>query len=209
MHTSNLILFARAPVYGAVKQRLAKDIGKQAALDFYRETLSSLLQRLRTGPWDLHVSVATPGNEHDPLFQSLPTTVQPDGDLGYRMRSELSRFNGSNRIIIGTDIPAIRPIHLQEGFDALEQNGMVFGPATDGGFWLVGCARSMTLDTDADTGFMKNVRWSSPDALADTLTTLPSELPVAMVATLSDVDDGDAYRKFVQSTGSNRDGPPC
>lgn len=201
MPTNHLILFARAPVYGAVKQRLAKDIGEQAALEFYRETLSSLIHRLQSGPWELHVSVATVGDEQHPVFQALPTTVQPEGDLGFRMRSVLSSFNNSNRIIIGSDIPAIETSHLQVAFDSLHNHDMVFGPATDGGFWLVGCAESVPLNND--TAFMKNVRWSSRDALEDTLATVPAGLQVTKVATLSDVDDGDAYQKIIRSTGLN------
>jgi len=208
MHTNHVILFARAPVYGAVKQRLARDIGKQAALDFYRDTLSSLMQRLQHGPWQLHVSVAASGDEKDPLFQSIPTTPQPEGDLGFRMYSVLERFNGSNRIIIGSDIPAIESSHLQNAFDALRCHDMVFGPATDGGFWLVGCANSLNLNSstrsvNTHTAFMKNVRWSSSNALTDTLATVPAGLQVGKVATLSDVDDGEAYQKFVHSTSFN------
>jgi len=147
-------------VYGAVKQRLARDIGKQLALDFYRETLTSLIQRLQAGPWELHLSVATKGDEQDPLFQGMPVTVQPEGDLGFRMQSELGQFNGSNRIIIGSDIPEIEVSHLQEAFDSLARH--------------------------------------------DLLATLPVGSSFAKVATLADVDDGDAYRKFIDASGSGK-----
>ena len=191
-------------MYGAVKQRLAKDIGKQAALEFYYETLSSLIPRLHGGPWELRLSVATKGDEHDQLFQNMSATVQADGDLGFRMQSELSRLNGSNRIIIGSDIPDIESSHVQTAFDSLVDHDMVFGPATDGGFWLVGCANSFHVDYAIHSTFMKNVRWSTQYALADTLATLPDDTKVGKVATLSDVDDGDGYRKFIDAAGSGK-----
>lgn len=198
-HSNQLILFARAPVYGAVKTRLAKDIGNQPALDFYRRTLTALIQRLQSGPWELCLSVATKGDEQHELFQNMTVTVQPDGDLGFRMQSELERFHGSNRIIIGSDIPGIECSHLQRAFDSLARHDMVFGPAYDGGFWLVGCASGFDTDFATCSTFMKNVRWSTEYALADTLATLPVGTEVAKVATLSDVDDGDSYRKFIEA----------
>jgi len=191
-------------VYGAVKQRLAKDIGKQAALDFYRDTLTSLIRRLQAGPWQLHISVATQGDEQDPIFQSLSVSVQPHGDLGLRMRSALNSFHGLNRIIIGSDIPDIEVVDVQCAFDSLSRHDMVFGPAHDGGFWLVGCSGSSKLNSATHPAFLKNVRWSTQYALADTLATLPAGTEVARVATLPDIDDGDSYRKLMDRAGSSQ-----
>jgi len=75
---------------------------------------------------------------------------------------------------------------------------MVFGPATDGGFWLVGCAKAF----NPISPFMENVRWSSAEALSDTRATLPEDVKVAEVVTLSDIDDGEAYHKFMCSANS-------
>ena len=58
MHNQQqLIVFARAPEYGLVKRRLAADIGKQQALDFYTKTLKTLLEQMDGGHW--HLTVAT------------------------------------------------------------------------------------------------------------------------------------------------------
>ena len=86
-------------------------------------------------------------------------------------------------MIVGTDVPGIRPAHIAEAFRLLGRHDAVFGPATDGGYWLVGLRRRPRVLRP-----FANVRWSSPHALADTLANLEGRT-VAFVATLSDVDE--------------------
>src|SRR3546814_16124850 len=66
-------------------------------------------------------------------------------------------------VIIGTDIPDIRPRHAAAAFRALGRHDAVFGPAADGGYWLVGLRRRPTIPRAFD-----GVRWSTEHALADT-----------------------------------------
>lgn len=190
-----LIIFARAPNYGEVKQRLARDIGKAEALRFYEATLAALISNLKAGPWSLCVSVATPEAQAHPAFANVDTICQPEGDLGVRMKSALDAFAGSGkaRIIVGSDIPSITRTHISNAFYALTTNDLVFGPAKDGGFWLVGCASSYPRPSSGYENVMKNVRWSTDQALADTLDSVPSHNRVALIDTLSDVDDGNSY----------------
>lgn len=196
-NANHLIIFARAPVYGGVKQRLAHDIGQSAALEFYTDTLTALIARLKNGPWCLSVSVATPGDQHHAAFAGIEAAEQPPGDLGVRMRSVLDSYPGCHRIIIGSDIPGIEPEHVQHAFASLKNHDLVFGPATDGGFWLVGCSADQPAGVQADQLFMSNVRWSGCHALEDTLRTLAPHKRVATACTLSDVDDGHAYREYM------------
>lgn len=198
-NTNHLIIFARAPVYGRVKQRLANEIGKSAALEFYHNTLTALISRLRHGPWQLSVSVATPGDQQHEVFKHLKTSEQPPGDLGERMRSVLESYTSSNRIIIGSDIPGIEQEHVQRAFALLDNHDVVFGPATDGGFWLVGCSQAQAVFESADQLFMSGVRWSGCHALADTLKTLSPDKRVATAGTLSDVDDLQSYQHYCEA----------
>ena len=86
-------------------------------------------------------------------------------------------------LLIGSDIPAIdRPI-LARAFRALQGNDLVFGPATDGGFWLVGARTGARFPRRGFHG----VRWSHPGTLADTLQRLGRHR-IALTAALSDVD---------------------
>ena len=86
-------------------------------------------------------------------------------------------------MLIGGDIPGITPKIIQDAFKKLADHDCVFGPATDGGFWLVGMRRVGPLPVD----LFKDVRWSCKDTLTDTLGTL-GNASVAFAATLRDVD---------------------
>jgi hypothetical protein len=94
-------------------------------------------------------------------------------------------------VLIGGDIPAVGPRHIAAAFEALGRAEAVFGPAADGGFWLVGFARRGRR-LDPFTG----VRWSSAHALADTLARLPKDARVALAETLEDVDDAASYARW-------------
>jgi hypothetical protein len=95
-------------------------------------------------------------------------------------------------VIVGSDIPDIAPAHIARAFAALGDHDFVFGPAADGGFWLVGARRRPAVPA----GLFDGVRWSTPHALADTLAGLPKTARVAMIATLDDVDDGAAWQRW-------------
>jgi glycosyltransferase A (GT-A) superfamily protein (DUF2064 family) len=86
-------------------------------------------------------------------------------------------------VIVGTDIPALRPAHIAKAFSCIGRHDAVFGPARDGGYWLVGLRRRPRV-----VRAFGGVRWSSAYALADTLANIEG-LRIAYLATLSDVDD--------------------
>src|SRR6266849_887762 len=87
---------------------------------------------------------------------------------------------------------AIRPAHIAASFRALGDHQAVFGPAADGGYWLVGLRRRPCLPRR----LFERVRWSSEHALADTLAGLPKGLSVAWLETLEDVDDARAHARW-------------
>jgi len=85
----------------------------------------------------------------------------------------------------------MRPSHIARAFALLGQHDLVFGPASDGGFWLVGARRSRPLPL----GLFAKVRWSTQHALADTLATIPQGYATAIADTLDDVDDVEALAR--------------
>ena len=112
---------------------------------------------------------------------------QATGDLGQRMAAALARApRHGSAIIVGSDIPAITAAHIRAAFESLGRHDVVFGPATDGGYWLVGVRRG--LPEAAVRHLFDAVRWSSGDALADTVRNVPNEWRVGYVETLRDVD---------------------
>lgn len=180
-----LILFARAPRLGAGKRRLARDIGALEALRFERVMLARSLRRLgRDRRWRLRLAV-TPDHAAWHWRDAYP---QGGGELGERMRRALASCPRGPAMLVGSDIPGLSPAHIAAAFALLGRHDVVFGPASDGGFWLVGARHRMP-----DFG---EVRWSTRHALEDVLANLPRSLSVGFAATLDDVDDGAAYRRL-------------
>jgi uncharacterized protein len=194
-----LVLFVRAPALGHGKRRLARDIGETAALRFERLMITRLVRRLASDPrWELRIAVTPDRACRDvPSWRRGVAAVgQGRGDLGARMRRAIAAAPRGPVVLIGSDIPAIRAAHLAAAFRLLGHHDLVFGPAADGGFWLVGARRRPRLPC-----LFADVRWSGPHALADTLAGLPAAVSVGFVDTLDDVDDGGAYRRLHPNCG--------
>lgn len=184
-----LVIFAKQPVLGAVKSRLAADIGWTDATRWYRAHLERLVRRLAGDPrWRTIVALAPDRAMASPhlIFRRMNVAgvaAQGPGDLGVRMGRVLRQAAPGPVIIVGSDIPAIRPAHIEAAFRALGAEDYVFGPAADGGYWLVG-AKGLRRDR----GLFDHVRWSTAFALADTLANIEGGRSVAFVETLRDVD---------------------
>ncbi|MDA0787020.1 MAG: DUF2064 domain-containing protein, partial [Proteobacteria bacterium] len=142
----HLVIFARTPRRGAVKRRLAADIGDGPALAFYRRTLHDVTRRLGADPrWRTWLAV-TPDTDATrpglwPAVPGMQVIPQGRGDLGVRMARPMMTLPPGPVLIVGTDIPDITRGHIADGFAALGTHDFVFGPAADGGYWLVGARR--------------------------------------------------------------------
>lgn len=193
----HVVLFAKAPVLGRVKQRLARDIGPVAAASFYRTTLARVARRIGQDPrWTTWLA-ATPD-------RALTASVWPrdlagiarfgqgPGDLGQKMARALRRLPPGPALIVGGDIPDLNAGHIAAAFRALRAAEFVFGPAEDGGYWLVGARRGAR---PLPPGLFRGVRWSTSDALADSLAAVGPNR-VALVDRLADVDDGAALARW-------------
>ncbi len=193
----HLVVFARAPRRGAVKRRLAAAIGDRAAHRFYVDTTRALLRRLGRDPrWRLVLAVTPDGFARRGRFwpQGVARMPQGTGDLGARMARVFARLPPGPAVIVGSDIPAIVPAHVAAAFAALGTAEAVFGPAADGGYWLVGLARRRAPGALARRLF-RGVRWSTAQALADTRANLPPGAEAEPLAVLEDVDDAAALRR--------------
>jgi uncharacterized protein len=184
---NHLVAFVKAPRLGRVKSRLARDIGAVAAWHFYRTTMTSVLRKLDgSGRWLKWLAVTPDPAAAEPVLwpRGWRRIPQGQGDLGARMGRVMRTLPPGPVVIIGTDVPGIRSRHIAQAFRALGRQEAVFGPAPDGGYWLVGLRRRPRRPE-----IFGDVRWSTPTALADTLASLP-EPDVAMLETLHDVDTG-------------------
>lgn len=188
-----LVVFARAPALGRVKRRLADGIGANAALVFYRRSLARVLRRIaRDRRWQTQLAVTPDRSARRARLWPMALARRPQGagDLGARMARALGRGPAGPVIIVGADIPGLDAANVWRAFRALDRAEFVFGPAEDGGYWLIGCRRR-PLPRD----LFAKVRWSTPHALADTLANLERRR-VALVDRLADVDDAAAYRRW-------------
>ncbi|WP_119422655.1 TIGR04282 family arsenosugar biosynthesis glycosyltransferase [Desertibaculum subflavum] len=180
----HLAIFLRAPELGRGKRRLARDIGDLAALRFQRAQMARLRPLVRDRRWSATLWV-TP--DRAALRLGRP---QGRGDLGQRMARPFRRLPPGPVVLIGADIPELNAGHVWAAFRALGGSEAVFGPATDGGYWLVGLSPRARRRPP-----FRGVAWSTEHALADTLRQL-NGAKVAQLAPLSDIDTGADFRAW-------------
>ena len=192
-----LVVMAKQPVGGRVKTRLANGIGMAAAVNFHRHAVGTLVGRMAADPRWLTALAVSP--DFSVFSKDWPAGTarfgQLRGDLGERMQRIMTRLPPGPVVIIGTDIPRICPGDIQAAFRALGNHDAVFGPAGDGGYWLVGLKRFPRVLRP-----FGNVRWSSAFAMADTVASLPGKR-IAYLRTLEDVDTAEEYARQHNSSG--------
>ena len=187
MTRGTLIVFLKSPRAGRVKTRLGREIGIGRAAVLFRRMTEITLREARKGLWRPVLAIDS-GTEPFSLPLVWKTqfdcVAQARGDLGARMATAMRVAVGGPIVIIGADAPQLRAAHLKEAFRSLGAADAVFGPAHDGGYWLIGVARRRRAPD-----LFNGVRWSSPHALGDTIATLPPDFLIAYLPVLHDVDD--------------------
>ncbi len=187
MKPQTLIIMLKLPRPGRVKTRLGRDIGMVAAAWWFRHQSGALIRRLRDPRWRIVLAVApdVEGLTSRCWPGDLMRMAQGRGDIGQRMIRAL-RFVPVGRVcLVGADIPGMTRAHVDRAFAALGGKDVVFGPAVDGGFWLVGVRHGCGVPK----GMFEGVRWSGPDTLKDSLAALRGKR-VALADRLADVDTG-------------------
>jgi rSAM/selenodomain-associated transferase 1 len=181
---NTVIVFARAPRLGTVKRRLARGIGERSALRFHTRTLIDLMRGLLRDRTFRTVLALSPDGAKDRLPVRAPRMPQGGGDIGKRMDRVFRRYRKGNVAVIGSDIPDASAADLRSAFKVLGRHDAVFGPAEDGGYWLV------ALGPRRPAQPFVNARWSTEHALADTLRNFRGRR-VAHGRVLRDVDTVD------------------
>ncbi|PHS40556.1 MAG: hypothetical protein COA91_03990 [Robiginitomaculum sp.] len=188
-----LFIFAKAPRLGLVKTRLAADVGHVHAWRIYRAMTATILREMQDPRWQTILYVTPDPYTNDSFGglwpERLPRLAQPGGDLTPRS-ARLFTHKGPT-IIIGTDTPAMKRRHIAAGFKALKRNDAVIGPATDGGFWLLG------LNAPARPGLFEGIRWSHQHTCKDMCAAIDGA--IAYLPSLTDVDDLAGHRTWLTS----------
>ena len=178
-----LAVFARAPVLGKVKSRLAISIGEHAALNCYRKLLDNTVEAVM--PFESEIWIA---GDPDELSWARGLTVrrQGIGDLGIRM---LAAFTDGVNVLVGTDIPAISARYIERAFAMMEEHDIVVGPTEDGGYWL------LAMHEPHETLFHE-IEWGTNSVLTSTLVRAQN-LSVGLCDVLWDVDVEEDYRRWL------------
>lgn len=195
MTQNHLIIFVKNPVAGQVKTRIARTVGDEKAVAVYRELLrhtQAITQPLPDRRIVYYGDFINPDdgwNGYEKQLQRSPA------DLGERMLDAFRRefAAGAGRVvIIGSDCLALTSDHIRLAFDALSQTDIVIGPATDGGYYLLGM-------TQLHSFLFENMPWSQPELFQLTeLAILQNGLTLKLLETLTDIDEWADYQRATQ-----------
>jgi rSAM/selenodomain-associated transferase 1 len=192
MMRGTLIVFLKSPRAGRVKTRLGREVGMGRAAMLFRRMTEITLRETRNGSWRTVLAIEPPAELHANASlwgYNCPRVAQAPGDLGARMAAAMRAVAAGPVVIIGADAPGLRARRIADAFAALGSADAVFGPAEDGGYWLIGLARRRPAPRLFD-----GVRWSSSHALADSIASLPPSFATAFLPVLRDIDDAKDLR---------------
>ena len=189
---SIVLVFAKAPISGTVKTRLAFVIGNKKALWIYTKLLYKTDSELKKLSQDVVVFYhGEPSTLFKKIFLAFQKKIQLGEDLGERMQSafQWGFDKGYEKIlIIGTDLWDLSKPLLENAFKQLDSNDYVIGPASDGGYYLLGCKKfTKHLFTEK--------KWGSPEVYHQTV----KELMGKSVAILDEKKDIDTLEDLEQS----------
>ncbi|MGD2119592.1 MAG: TIGR04282 family arsenosugar biosynthesis glycosyltransferase [Chromatiales bacterium] len=165
---ARILIFARAPVAGQVKTRLAADIGAERAAQLYRELLQHTLEVAVAARLCPVVCYCDPDCQHE-FFQEwrergVLLADQQGDDLGERMQHALQQQlqEAGHAVLVGSDCPVLQQRHLQLAFDGLQDRQAVIAGAEDGGYALIGLK-------SAPREIFSGIEWSGSGVLQQTL----------------------------------------
>jgi len=190
--TEHLLVLTRFPAPGRAKTRFIPLLGPDGAADLSRRLSEHTVAVARAWcagdpdrTFTVHITGADPNACRCWLGDDLKYESQGDGDLGVRMDRALSGalISGAVRtVLVGCDCPRNDVANLERAFARLVDHDLVLGPATDGGYYLIGttCPRPTLF---------QGLAWGTSEVLSGTLVRAEHEgLRTATLATLPDVD---------------------
>lgn len=186
-----LLVFAKAPRAGSVKTRLARDLGETRATRLYRRIGRQVVDQVRSGAYRTRICFTPPDARAELASwlgeEALEFEPQSSGDLGARMCSAFRQaFTCTDRVcIVGTDAPDVHRALVEEALARLDSADAVFGPARDGGYYLLALRRPAPE-------LFREIPWSTPRVLELSLQRAEAlGLRVAMLPVLNDIDRVD------------------
>ncbi|MDJ0555696.1 MAG: TIGR04282 family arsenosugar biosynthesis glycosyltransferase [Microcoleaceae cyanobacterium MO_207.B10] len=191
MNHQHLIIFTRYPEPGKTKTRLIPALGKEGAANLQRQMTEQTVAKVKQLQDEISLSfeIRFVGGDiqliKNWLGSDLKYQEQGEGDLGDRLiRAFQAAFKKSNKyvVIIGIDCPKLSSNIISEAFEKLTKNDLVIGPATDGGYYLIGLSKFIPE-------LFKEINWGSSQVLEKTVKLAELlGLVFAYLPPLSDID---------------------
>ena len=209
MVVGTVLVFLKYPEPGRVKTRLAAACGADRAAALYREWIGAVLAKLQPVRERSALVGFFDGAPPDRFSRWVPLVdewvPQPAGDLGARLETGFAAAHrrGGPVVAVGTDCLELDSGLVDEAFALLAVRDAVFGPAADGGYYLVGTACHLA-------GFFDGIRLSTPHALADHRARCSEwGWSVGLLRELRDIDSWDDWRAHLdrQAAGADGSGP--
>ncbi len=173
----------RYPVAGTTKTRLIPALGASGAAHVSKKLTEHALQHARQSGYPLALHGTGASRQTLEQWLGTPCQLQQGEDLGARMRraiAEAAATGATRLILMGSDCPALTTEIICEGFALLDSHDVVFGPAVDGGYYLIGM-RALHQQLFDD------MSWSHDQVLAQSLTRLGT-LSHGLLPPLHDID---------------------
>ena len=163
-------VFAKQPIPGTVKTRLAAETDDDFAANLYAAFLNDLVERFENAADRRILGFADNGEHTVDFFNLLAKDAyqvwqQPDGALGVRILEYFKQHRQSDDdriVLIGSDSPTLPKQLIDEAFETLLSRDVVIGPATDGGYYLIGLSKP-------PGELFKNIEWSGSRVLSQTV----------------------------------------
>ncbi len=202
--SQRLLVFARLPELGRVKTRLAADLGDERALAVYATMLRDLIAGIGSSTPDTEIEFLWPptpsanGAALRAAFAHHSVAMQTGTHLGDRLSMALSErffFHRTEKIIaIGVDDPSLSRTLIDQAFALLDSCEYVIGPATDGGYYLIGC-RALAFDP----AIFHDIEWGTSTVYAATMKKIAEmQRTVAVLPQRYDLDTVADLKRYVR-----------
>jgi rSAM/selenodomain-associated transferase 1 len=199
-----LLIFAKNLIHGEVKTRLASTVGHDKAMTVYEQLIAHTIETTKHLPVDKTVFYSKRIELEDAWDNKIyEKNIQTGNDLGDKMKNAFATVFGNRNkklVIIGTDCPDLNASVIMNAYVYLEDHDIVIGPASDGGYYLLGMKK-------LHPRLFEKIDWSTEKVLAQTLKICESSnLSTFLLPELSDIDDENDLKKYMnRSLAVNED----
>lgn len=206
MASTALIIFAKAPIPGAVKTRLCPPLTPDEAASLHGSLVLDAIERTK-GLQGIALYVAGAPDLAHPFFKVMEGRYgahlleQRGPDLGARMRQALQDAfdqGAQTALLTGTDLPTLPCARLTEALALIKTHDIVLGPTTDGGYYLIGLRKMVST-------LFEGIVWSTASVFAETKKKVEAAgLSLGLLPECRDLDTLEDLKHFISQCGKNR-----